>query len=169
MKIPLLVFALFAAGDETAVSSPLLYEFNFRTTPPYSKDISYISDGPTIPGTNVTDLLPPPPSPYPYPALLGSRDVTGAWSFTWLVMPTLVFIYTAQTDTTFPNVPGQYLGLPALVFGNIPPTPSTVDISITAVPEPRTSLLILAGLVVLCRSVSKFRINWIGHRVGRIP
>jgi hypothetical protein len=163
----LLVFALFAAGNETAISSPLLYEFSFRVPPFSETDISYVSDAPTIPGTDVTDLLPVSPNPFPFPILSGFRDVTGAWSFTVRVMPTVGFTYIAQTDTTFLNLPGQYLGLPALLTQFGLSSPGTVDISIEAVPEPRTSLLMLAGLVVFCRSVNKSRTNCTGYRAGR--
>src|SRR5260370_3582849 len=164
-NLPLLVFALFA-GSETAVSSPLSYEFSFRMPPSSQTDISYISDAPTIPGTDLTDLLPVPPGPIPFPHLSGFPDLPRACSFT-VGFETTSFTYIAQTDTTFPNLPGQYLGLPALFVTRFcQSSPATVDISIEAVPEPRTSLLMLAGLVVFCRSVSKSRTNLLDHRGG---
>jgi hypothetical protein len=142
---------MFVAGSQTAAANPLSYELSFRVSSLSSGvNISYNAET-TIPGTNLDEVL-LLTYPGPVPSVSGFRD--GAWSFT-IGFATTSFTYIAQPDTAFANLPGLYLGLPALFvtrFGES--SPGTVDISIESVPEPKTSFLIAAELVVfvgLCR------------------
>jgi hypothetical protein len=152
-----LAFAMLVAGSGSASASSILYEFNFHPVV-----FTYESDVPTDPGTDVSDLL-RLTSPDASSFLSGFRGANGAWSFT-RAFPTTSFMYLALTDTSFPNSPGDYLGLPALFvtrFGDT--SPLTVDISIIAtVPEPGSSSMALAGLLLLLGFVSKTcrRLAW---------
>jgi hypothetical protein len=152
-----LAFAMLVAGSGSASASSILYEFNFHPVV-----FTYESDVPTDPGTDVSDLL-RLTSPDASSFLSGFRGANGAWSFT-RAFPTTSFMYLALTDTSFPNSPGDYLGLPALFvtrFGDT--SPLTVDISIIAiVPEPGNSSMALAGLLLLLGFVSKTcrRLAW---------
>lgn len=138
------VFAMFLTGGETAIASAVSYEFAFQFPQAGTTSIAYVAPGPTLPGTNLNDLL---GSMSP---TTGFRDTAGAWSFTRGSQITS-FTFIAQTDTTFANLPGLYSGLPALFvtrFGLS--TPGTVDITIETVPEPGTWLLIAVGFAALC-------------------
>jgi hypothetical protein len=147
---PFFMLAILMMGSKPAVASPISYEFSFRSSAAPEWDLVWLyeTDAPTPPGTficipNVTSV--PPADFYSH---CGSRDAGGAWVFI-LGVPTFSVTYTAQTDTTFPNSPGVYLDLPALVrVGPAPPpVPAAVDITIQLVPEPVSLLLLISALV----------------------
>jgi hypothetical protein len=149
--LPLFVLAILAMGSQPVVASTLAYEFSFRSSAAPEWDLVWLyeTDTPTPPGTfncipNVTSV--PPANFYGH---CGSRDVGGAWVFI-LGVPTFSVTYTALTDTAFPNSPGVYLDLPALVrVGPAPPpVPAAVDIAIQLVPEPVSFLLLVSALVL---------------------
>src|SRR5690349_3807222 len=109
-SLGLLALAILASGCQRSVASTLSYDFSFHQLSPLSEaGFSYKSEGPTLPGTNLNDLL-RVMYPGPFPSVSGFRDGSGAWSFTEGFLTTS-FTYVALTDTTFANLPGFYEGL----------------------------------------------------------
>ena len=167
-NISVIAFAMMAAGSGSATASTLFYNFSFHNAGVAAADFAYPSGTPTVPGTDLSDILRaayPSFPPIVFPVTRGLRDAAGAWYFI-RAFETTSFTWVALTDTSFPNLPGVYVGLPAqrlTRFGEV--TPLSVDISITETPEPGTSSMLLAGLILSLSFVARtWTLNRVRHR-----
>jgi len=151
MKASALVVCCIAVTAVPAFAGTYVYTFDFLNAGFYGQDvtISYVTTGPTAPGTDLISLvaLGFPPESY------SNRDASGAWNFFGWGSPTATDSFSAETDLSFPNVPGFYSSVPAtfsvqqmFVFRS---GSTTVNISIQDTTEPAGISLSLCGLALI--------------------
>jgi len=147
MKMLAVITCALVFTGTAAIAGTLTYTFDFAI----GGTIYYVTSSPTAPGTDLSSLVCNCPGALFPP--VAERELSGAWDFKYMWSPTATEDFLAQTDLTFPNVPGFYPGLPAtysvqemFVVTNYP---TTVDISIQETPEPSTAVLFAGGLVLL--------------------
>jgi hypothetical protein len=151
MKASGLLVCYIAVTAIPAFAGTYVYEFDFIHAGFFGQDVtvSYVTPNLTAPGTDLTSLvgggLPPESN--------SNRDSSGAWNFFFWNSPTATASFSAETDLSFPNLPGFYSSLPAtysvqqmFAFRS---GSTTVNISIQETPEPGGTSLALCGLVLI--------------------
>jgi len=160
MKATALLVCCIAVTAMSAFAGPYAYTFDFLNAGFYGGDviISYETTGLTAPGTDLTSLVGGGIPPYSY----SNRDSGGAWNFFFWGSPTATASFTAETDLSFPNLPGFYSGLPAAYsvqqMFEYHSGSGTVNITIQDIPEPAGISLALCGLALIAGLVLSGRL-----------